>query len=347
MKIGILTHPQHANYGGILQCYALSKYLENLGHEPIVIRREPNKPIIIKKWILSVLRGLRIPRYYQSNRIDRTVNIRPFVEGCLNRTHPVCSNKQMFRICKEYNLDAVIVGSDQVWRSSFAKEYGYNYFLDFVPEDVVKLSYAASFGISDWQYTSEESKKICSLIQRFTSVSVREEEAVSLCKTKMCVDAEWLIDPTLLLTSQEYSVVTNPRRINERYVFVYWLGDKSQINEELVKYKNVGYKIVELYLRDEQEQMSVQDWLSYIKYADKIITDSFHGIVFSILFEKSFSIYKNESGGVGRLFSLMKLLGLSSSIDSENELDYVALSEKLGNLREKSKIYLTKSLIRN
>ena len=345
MRIGILTHPQHANYGGILQCYALSEYLKKLGHEPIVIRREPNRPIFIKRWMLKILRGLRIPRYYRPNKIDRIINIRPFVEQYLYRTHPISSDKQMSRVCKEYNIDAVIVGSDQVWRRSFAKEYGYNYFLDFVPKDVIKLSYAASFGLSDWQYSLEESEKICSLIQRFTSVSVREEEAVSLCKTNMYVDAEWLIDPTLLLTSQEYSLITSNRLVDGKYVFIYWLGDKSQIKGEVVKYKNRNYKIIEVNLKDECEQVPVQDWLSYIKFADKIITDSFHGIVFSILFEKSFSIYKNESGGVGRLFSLMKLLGLPRHIDKE--LDYVVLSEKLENLREKSRIYLTRSLIRN
>ena len=79
MKIGILTHPQHSNYGGILQCYALSEYLKKLGHEPVVIRREPNKSIFLKRWILILLKGLRIPRYYRPNRIDRTVNIRSFV----------------------------------------------------------------------------------------------------------------------------------------------------------------------------------------------------------------------------------------------------------------------------
>lgn len=346
MKIGILTHPQHSNYGGILQCYALSEYLKKLGHEPVVIRREPNKSIFLKRWILILLKGFRIPRYYRPNRIDRTVNIRSFVEQNLNRTHPIYSDKHMSRICKEYNLDVVIVGSDQVWRRSFAKEYGYNYFLDFVPDNVVKLSYAASFGICDWQYTLEESEKICSLIQRFKSVSVREEEAVSLCNSKMHVDAEWVIDPTLLLTLQDYSLIMSDRKINEKYVFVYWLGDKSLIKDEVEKYNIRGYKIVELNLREECEQVSVQDWLSYIKYADRIITDSFHGVVFSILFEKRFSIYKNESGGVGRLFSLMKLLGLSYSIDIDQELDYAVLSEKLESLREKSRIYLTRSLIR-
>lgn len=347
MKIGILTHPQHSNYGGILQCYALSEYLKKLGHEPIVIRREHNRPIFVKRWILALLRGLRIPRYYRPNKIDRTINIRPFVEQYLNRTYPISSDKQMLRVCKEYNFDAVIVGSDQVWRRSFAKKYGYNYFLDFVPEDIVKLSYAASFGISDWEYTPEESKNICNLMQRFTSVSVREEDAVSLCNAKMLVDAEWLVDPTLLLTSQEYSVITSNRKIKEKYIFLYWLGDKFRINGELEEYKSKGYKIVELNLRDECEQVSVQDWLSYIRYADKIITDSFHGVVFSILFEKRFSIYKNESGGVGRLSSLMKLLGLACCIDMDQNIDYAVLSEKLESLREKSKIYLTRSLTRS
>ena len=347
MKIGILTHPQHSNYGGILQCYALSEYLKNLGHEPIVIRREANRPIFLKRWMLTLLRWCRIPRYYRPNRIDRTVNIRPFVGKYINRTRPIFSDKQMSRVCEEYNLDAVVVGSDQVWRRSFAKNYGYNYFLDFVPENVVKISYAASFGISDWEYSPEESQEICALIRRFASVSVREEDAVSLCKTNMSVDAEWVIDPTLLLTYQDYSLITSNRKINEKYVFVYWLGDKSLIKDEVEKCSFRGYKIVELNLRDECEQVSVQDWLSYIRFADKIITDSFHGVVFSILFEKSFSIYKNESGGIGRLSSLMKLLGLSEIAGVDMEPDYRVISELLGNLREKSKKYLTTFLIKD
>ena len=106
-------------------------------------------------------------------------------------------------------------------------------------------------------------------------------------------------------------------------------------------FKNKGYEVVELNLRKEAEQMSVEDWLSHIKYADKIITDSFHGVVFSILFQKDFSIYRNESGGYGRLQSLMNILGISNIIDEPTfKLDYNEIYSNLEMLRSKSDSFL-------
>lgn len=336
MKIGILTHPQGSNYGGLLQCYALFTYLKKIGNEPIVIQRTYNKSFFIWEWIRSLLILLHFPRYYHPNTVDRNVNIRPFIENYLVRTAPIDSQYQMKSVCKKYNLDVVIVGSDQVWRKSFAMKFGYNYFLDFVPDNVTRVSYAASFGLSEWLYSTSQTKAIKKLLSRFSGISVREEDGVSLLKQNLGIDSIQLLDPTLLLTAEDYEIITNRKLEKEKYVFVYWLGDKSLIAEDIKKFRSQGYKVIELNLRDDQEQISVEDWLSYIKYADFVITDSFHGSVFSILFERQFTVFANASGGNGRISSLCSMLG----IEPEGYKDYSNMNIKLNNLRVKSIEYL-------
>ena len=139
MKIGILTHPQSINYGGILQCYALSTYLRKEGPDVIVIRRENNSPTL-KRIVRQVLKIFHIKPYYNKDEAKKGSQIKDFVNKQLVRTTPIYSQQGMQRICSKYNLKTLIVGSDQVWRRSFALKYGYNYFLDFASSDVRKLS---------------------------------------------------------------------------------------------------------------------------------------------------------------------------------------------------------------
>ena len=342
MRVGILTHPQGANYGGILQCYALSTYLKILGHTPIVIRRENDKDFFIWTAIRAILKTLHFPRYYNPNSCDKTCLIRPFVEKYLTRTQPIRSQKQMKKVCSEFNLDAVIVGSDQVWRADYAMNFGYNYFLDFVPSKVKKLSYAASFGLSDWQYNTEQTNRIKQLLSTFSGISVREENAVRLCEDNLGITPKWLLDPTMLLKAKDYEQITSSRIIKDKYVFVYWLGDKSLVANDIDNYKKQGYRIVDINLRDECEQKSVEDWLSYIKYADCIITDSFHGCVFSILFKKRFVVRMNRSGGTSRLQSLFKIMGLP--MQSKGMIEANDESNNLELLRTQSYNYLSETL---
>lgn len=327
MKIGILTHPQGPNYGGLLQCYALCAYLKKMGHEPIVIQRVADKSFFLWDIVRSVLKALHFPRYYKPNQVDRMVNIRPFIQKYLVRTEPMDSQRKMRKVCKRYGLEAVIVGSDQVWRTSFAMSYGYNYFLDFVPAGVKKFSYAASFGLSTWDYTPEQTEKIRELLKDFNGISVRESEGVSLIKQHLQMDAVQLIDPTMLLTSEDYSKVSSDRLVEEKYIFVYWLGDKKGIAEEVKKYREQGYTVIENYLRDNIEQVSVEDWLSYIKYAERVITDSFHGFVFSIIFGKKFNVFENASGGSGRIKSLMFLLNITDGCITDSDAFYKGISQ--------------------
>lgn len=340
MKIGILTHPQSTNYGGILQCYALCTYLRKLNHEPIVIQRVANKSFFLWSIVRNLLIVCHFPRYYRPETVDRMVNIRPFIQKHLARTEPVNSQNKMKKVCQKYGLDAVIVGSDQVWRHDYAMKYGFNYFLDFVPDDVVKASYAASFGLSDWQYTHGETEIIKQLLDRFKGISVREEDAVSLIKDNTGKNALQLIDPTMLLKQEDYDNITSHRLVKEKYVFVYWLGDKNLIASAIERYKTEGYTIVNINLRDICEQISVEDWLSYIKYADYVITDSFHGCVFSIIFERQFIAFGNKSGGNSRIMSLCKMFGF----EPETRKQYFNVDNNLDIHRQKTYNYINKVL---
>lgn len=344
MKVGILTHPQHINYGGILQCFALATYLRMLGHEPIVIRREQNKSNVIKRILRSVLKFLGFKRYRQVIS-DRAVNIRPFVEKNINRTQAINSNLLMNNVCVQYDLDAVLVGSDQVWRRDFANDYGWNYFLDFVPQHIIKASYAASFGLSTWDYTNNEGQKIKELLKSFKNVSVREKEAVDLCKDHLGVDAEVLIDPTMLLNASIYGKYSSDRLIQDDYVFVYWLGDLNDISKDISEYRSLGYTVKVVTLRGEHVVDSIEDWLSYIKYAKIILTDSFHGCVFSMIFHKQFVAYCNQSGGYGRIQSLFENMGISEKLDNpQMGVDYALVDSHMEKLRVKATNYLNKVL---
>lgn len=336
MKIAILTHPLGANYGGILQAFALSTYLKGLGHEVIVLNRQTNLPYL-KRLIKSTLIALHHPRYNN----PKYKHLLAFVNQYISYTKPLNTDAQMTSLIRSNKIDAVIVGSDQVWRTGFAMGYGYNYFLDFVPFDVWKLSYAASFGLSEWEYSKEQTAQIKTLVSKFKSVSVREDEGVQLCLDNLGIKAEHVLDPTMLLRAEDYESITSKRLISEDYVFVYWLGSDDE-KQKAIKNANINSKtIIDISLRGAEPLMPIQDWLSYIKYADHVVTDSFHGCVFSILFQKQFSICANKSGGNGRLNSLFTMLDVNPATDVNNNL----VSQRLRKFRNISYDFINKSLI--
>lgn len=341
MKIGILTHPQGANYGGILQCYALCTYLRMMGHEPIVIQRVANRSFVLWGWIRSILKALHFPRYYSLNKSNRTVNIRPFIQKYILRTEPIDSQKKMKKVCKKYGFETIVVGSDQVWRKDFAMKFGFNYFLDFVPQGIKRLSYAASFGLSDWQYSEQETSHIKKLLSTFSGISVRESEAIPLIEQNVRLYAVQHVDPTLLLTANDYSKLANKRLITENYIFVYWLGRRELITKRIQELTKSGKKVICVFLRDNKVQVTVEDWLSYIKYAEYIVTDSFHGCVYSIIFHKKFDIFSNDSGGNGRLTSLLSSLGITNS---DKDIDYNSVDRRLIDYRESAISYLNTNL---
>lgn len=343
MKIGILTHPLHSNYGGILQCYALNTYLRKLGHDTVVIRRVHNKQFFLKRLLKYILRIIGVSQFLHKQSDNKSINLSKFINSYIDYTTSVDSVHKMKCICRQYSLDAVIVGSDQVWREDFAMNYGYNYFLDFVPKNVIKLSYAASFGLSEWHYNSSQTANIKKLLSEFRGVSVRELDGVTLCKDYLKLTPSLLIDPTLLLDKVDYEKISSNRLVEEKYVFVYWLGDKSRIADTILKYQEDGYNIVEIQLRSNSILPSIGDWLSYIQFADFVITDSFHGCVFSLIFNKNFCIHSNDSGGNGRLTTLLTILNISDR-DALIQPDYSKVNIILHDLRSQSYQFLNSTL---
>ena len=336
MKIGILKHPLGANYGGILQSFALSTYLQNQGHDVTVLNRQSNLPFA-KRLIKSFLIAMHHPRYNS----PRYRHLSSFVKKYINYSKPLYTDSQMKNIVMSRSLDAVIVGSDQVWRTGFAMGYGYNYFLDFVPAEVRKLSYAASFGLSNWEYSDEQTDRIKRLVSRFNAISVREDEGVTLCKDNLDINAEHVLDPTMLLQPEDYAPITNKRLVDDDYVFVYWLGSAEDKQKAIADAHIEGKKLVDISLRGSEPLMPIEDWLSYIQYADHVVTDSFHGCVFSILFQKQFTICANNSGGNGRLKSLFTMLNIDPT---KGHIDYSVVNESLYKQRNHSYGFIKNAL---
>lgn len=330
MKIAILTHPLGVNYGGILQAYALSTYLEKEGHKVVLLNRQHDMSFL-KRIIKLILIAIHYPRYYN----PKYKKLKNFVKQNINYTKPIYSSAELANYLTNNNINWIIVGSDQVWRADFALGYGFNYFLSFVPSYIKKMSYAASFGLSEWKYTEEQTSKIKYLINKFDAISVREDEGVTLCKQNLHINTEQVLDPTMLLQAEEYASITSKRLVNMDYAFVYWLGSEEEKKKVLSSV--IGKKIIDISLKSSASLISIEDWLSYIKYADIVITDSYHGCVFSILFQKQFYICANKSGGNGRLKSLFATLDIGNMNDGINQpVDYSKIATVLESQRKKS-----------
>ena len=346
MRIGIITLPLYTNYGGILQAYALQTVLERMGHEVWIEYRRNNK-YNIRKYIRPILlfilslfffrvRRIYIPTEREENVIGQYVN--QFVFKYINRTVPIYTKSK--KLLKPYKFEAFVVGSDQIWRPRYSRGLT-NAFLDFTEsENVKRISYAASFGTDVWEFTRRQTKKCARLIKKFDAVSVREDSAVLLCKKYLDVDAIHLLDPTLLLKKEDYlRLISQDCQISkiEPELFVYILDDsveKQKIVETVSstlalnaisimphkRFEEVGSKYI-----DECVFPPVSDWLKGFKCAKYIITDSFHGTVFSIIFNKPFIVVANKGRGLSRFTSLLK------KFDLENRLIYSIkdLSEKI------------------
>lgn len=353
MKIGIVTLPLHNNYGGLLQNYALQYVLKKMGHDvktiDFVFKNSFFRYLLssIKLLILS-LSKFRIPVLRRFNHIYRKPLMGNFVRKNINTTK--CCDYYDSKILIKEAFDAVIVGSDQVWRPQYNK-YLEDMFLRFVPDQIRKIAYAASFGVDYWEYNDEQTRICANLAQRFSAISVREESGIELCKEHLHVDAQCVLDPTILAGAEAYRPLIKPYDGNP-YLFAYIL-DLSPEKEEYVKYiaQSKGLE-VRINSADQNATLSVEEWLSMIANATMVITDSFHGTVFSILFHREFySIVNKERGGT-RFYSLLSPLGLEDRLGdiedlkkSRNEIiEWEEIDKKISTQRTDNINFIEKSL---
>jgi hypothetical protein len=230
-----------------------------------------------------------------------------------------------------------VVGSDQVWRPRYSPCIT-NYFFDFLsPQDKVKrIAYAASFGVDEWEFSEEETSKCKDLLKLFDSISVREASGTHLCSKYLNRDdALHVLDPTMLLEKEDYiSIVEREKEPKSSgALFCYILdesSEKKQIIESIVSQINTipftqmpKCKITYENLRDRLEDCvypSVTAWLRAFIDAEMVITDSFHGCVFSIIFNKPFWVIGNKERGFARFDSLLSIFGLQNRLISSGAL---------------------------
>lgn len=370
MRIGILTLPQETNYGGILQAFALQKVLRDMGHEVLTIdrhnrRQYPSLKIHIagyaKRLMQHYLQGKAIttkwnPFQSDADYAEVSVQTQRFIDRNIRMTRRFFSD-QLKEIEDEYQFDAYVVGSDQVWLDSYCP----NSFLDFVRRpEVVKVVYAASCGKRSF-FNSPSKVGICrKLCGQFSGISVREQSLVHLCKEKLGIDAQWVLDPTMLLTPSDYLAATDNKVGDEPIVFSYILDatpEKTALINKVAQ--QLGLKVVDGNRTQEDVNAgrpfpSVDDWIHNLNRARFVVTDSFHGTVFSILFNKQFLTVSNAARGKARFSSLLGLFGLEERL-MEDELsgvtrimnspiDYQHVNIILENAHEKSTQFLKQSL---
>jgi hypothetical protein len=328
VRVSILTQPLGHNYGGLLQAYALQTYLMKIGCEVETLDRRMhqtfgNKTNTYLKNLarLSLRRIKTLPTVRKHNYIFR--NLLDFRDKNLELSRRIASKAQLEEYYQKYAFDVVIVGSDQVWRPKYSPSL-LNYYLDFLNglnSKAKRMSYAASFGVAEWEYTEEDTLTCKRLIRKFNAVSVREQSAVSLCQTYFGITPELVVDPTLLLETTDYEklLCTNySGGSSEGQIFSYMLDpkrDKHKIEQKISKilgrkiYSVMPEKNITQVPSNELEQCQyskVETWLQGFKDAHFVVTDSFHGCIFSILF----IAVGNAARGLTRFNSLLSMFHL-------------------------------------
>lgn len=375
MKIAILTLPLHINYGGILQAYALQTVLQRMGHDVDVLQCAKHfRPINFmqlplvygKRLARKLLKDWRTPILYKKVAKKEIPIIRRntnrFIETYLN-LREINSLDEL----SENEYDAFVVGSDQVWRYPYFRDMWFapitDAFLAFTKGwNVRRISYAASFGMDNIdEYSFGEKQKCAAAIRLFDAVSVREDSGVGICKNIMGIDASHVLDPTMLLSKDDYiSLVEKsnvPRSPGDMLCYILdKTSFKSAMVEKIAKEKSLTpfNVIADTSNRalpiEKRVQPPVESWLRGFIDAKFVVTDSFHACVFSIIFGKPFLVIGNARRGMGRFVSLLKEFGLENHliIDSSPEGDLIELSENqsvpLAAAKEKSLSFLKSAL---
>lgn len=375
-KIAILTQPLISNYGGILQDFALQKVLRNKNYDIVTIDRRYNgvskSKLTLSNIKNTIINKLQIgsKRKFTSSDINFiTKNPRNFVSKYITLSEVIDQNEKMVKHFKNNSYDVAIVGSDQVWRPRYSPNI-YDYFFGFLKDNskTKKISYAASFGVDTWEYNEHQTQEVKNLIKLFDGVSVREKGAVKLCKDHLDTDAQFVLDPTLLLEKEDYlKLITKKSEKSFGYIFTYVL-DKSEYKTNIINsvQKKLGKKVRTNQPKEDQKSStsknlndfaypSIEGWIESFDQADLIVTDSFHGTIFSIIFNKPFLTIVNSERGAARFKSLLSLLDLEDHIiDAYDEsliseklslpIDYTKVNARLKELKSDSLAYLFNSI---
>lgn len=366
LKIGILTFWwSNDNYGQLLQCYALQKYLRDAGYDAFLIRYDSRNDYVRTPFLLRCFKALNLVllcRFFV-HKIQHKINSKKVLEESkLNDRHfddfRVKYIVQSEKLYTSYNqlkenppeADVYILGSDQVWnfwqsRLSQCWNLVHAYFLDFGSKQTKRISYAASWGKTE--LPEDFIKEISPLLKNFDYVSVREKSGIDLCRKCGYENAEFRCDPTLLLTSDNYRLLYKENETLEDtskrknpYLFLYMLNNTCDFDIQKV-YDFAAQKNLEVVYVTGNSKIdkykktfaTIPQWLSLIDNAEYVVTNSFHCCVFSLIFAKNFAavpLTKTMAGMNSRIETLCEIFGIKPRwVTSEFSDDLSVLEEKV------------------
>ena len=340
-KIGIVTHYYGSvNYGGCLQAYALTHVLNEMGYDACQISYDFRSKHPPRKRSLKDRVREMIERVFYSGRFKKRSRAFVAFRNAVPHSEKVYDDDSIGETADLY--DVFITGSDQVWNTSW---YHSAFFLDFVNNGKMKLSYAASLGRPT--LSEAEREKMRKSLADFSAISVREQDAVPLVSDLTEKPVEWTLDPTLLLSPDKWNEVVSERKIKQKYLFCYFLSTDKRTRRLATEYaREKGLVVVTLphfpatfskndfmfgdvHLYD----VTPSDFISLIKNAECVFTDSFHAAVFSNLYEKEFFVFDRlyASEMKTRILTLLPLFGTEARFCREEEftLSHLLSAQKI------------------
>lgn len=382
--VGVCIKYFHQNYGGMLQAYATVSMLEEMGIDYELVQYEKVwKPRDISKALPRLLNsvllndkyeslkkkiGLKMHPDFAANNSIRMNAFESFQKSHFTRLSPVYKGYE--ELCggsKKYS--AVITGSDQLWSPAGLPTNYYN--LQFVPEEIRKISWASSFGVSSIPWYQKSRTR--DYLQRMDYISMRENRGAEIVEELSGKKVPVLMDPVFAFGKEKWNVLVTEKPVEwENYIFCYFLGDNAEHRAAAKKLaEETGCKIVTLRHMDQYipadeafgdaapYDVSPDRFLDLLRNARAVCTDSFHGMAFSIIFEKQFIIFDRYSAEArysknSRIDSLCANLGLgdrrySGTADlrekMESSIAYDAIREKLDAERSRTKQYLEAALM--
>ncbi len=374
-KIALMTWFHYNNFGTVLQVYALSEILKGMGYDPSVINYTPddkhiwtvkdmlkNPVFFLDKVVNTVKRMLKLNSDID---IERSKLFDAFREENINFTHCCDTASQLHALNSQF--DTFICGSDQIWTPT---AYNSKYFLDFVNNDWKKIAYAPSMGVSS---INDNDIKECmkKQLESFNYISVREDEGRKIIHSLTGQDAKVMLDPTLLLSKQDWKRLraskSDSKLISKPYLLCYFLGYAKKPWKSvarIAKMLKLEIVVIPVHAKDYKRRSKVikgvdpKEFLELFKNASFICTDSFHGTVFSIINEKAFVAYKRfsdkkKTSQNSRIYNILSLLELESqlyygndmaSIQNARNINYKAVNKLLEEKREQSIDFLRNSI---
>lgn len=359
-RIGIITWHFYNNYGSLLQTYALQTYIESLGNNAIILNYRKFDCVLWKR-IIKIILG-KIEKYVPYSLSQRLgLSFWSFRNKFLKQSKILLNRRMLSK--ESQKLDAVICGSDQIWAPSAYKP---EYMLNFVSDDILKISYASSIGLNDIPENLISEYK--HWISRLNYISVRELQGADLLKRKCNISAKVVLDPTFLLTADQWNKIVTEPTLDEKYIFCYFLNKnhnyKEKVFEILENFDLLNFKIIGIsdnksdsdWMHSQINSASPEMFLGYIKNSYLILTDSFHGTAFSLIYNKDFYVFERFSSDDrmnqnSRIYSILGKLGLldrivsnSNNINGDLNIDYTSVNMKIMQERAASSYFLKKSL---